>query len=74
MSQAYAIDVHHQTAGVAVGVPGDFKFFSSGPAFDALEGRIFASLRHVNAAASELAVVHRPFLARRRAAHFGDAR
>lgn len=67
MSRAYAIDVHHQTAGVAVGVPGDFKFFSSGPAFDALEGRIFATLRHVNAAARELATAPHPFLARRRA-------
>ena len=67
MSRAYAIDVHHQTAGVAVGVPGDFKFFSSGPAFDALEGRIFASLRHINAAARELATTPRPLLARRRA-------
>lgn len=59
MSQAYAIDVHHQTAGVAVGVPGDFKFFSSGPAFDALEGRTYPSLAQVNRAASELAVTRR---------------
>lgn len=53
MSQAYAIDVHSQTAGVAVGVPGDFKFFSSGPAFDALEGRTYPSLAHVNRAARD---------------------
>ena len=58
MLRAYAIDVHHQTAGVAVGVPGDFKFFSSAPAFDALEGRIF-SLRQVDAAARERVVVRR---------------
>ncbi len=55
MSRAYAIDVHSQTAGVAVGTQGDFKFFSSGPAFDALEGRIFPSLQHVNRAARDLA-------------------
>lgn len=55
MSQAYAIDVHSQTAGIAVGHPGDFKFFSSGPAFDALEGRIFPSLQHVDRAARDLA-------------------
>lgn len=59
MTRAYAIDVHHQTAGVAVGVPGDFKFFSSAPAFDPLEGRIFPSLRHVDAAARELATGRR---------------
>lgn len=59
MSTAYAIDVHHQTAGVAVGVPGDFKFFSSSPAFDRLEGRIFPSLDHVNRAARELAPTRR---------------
>jgi hypothetical protein len=59
MLRAYAIDVHHQTAGVAVGVPGDFKFFSSAPAFDALEGRIFSSLRQVDAAARERVVVRR---------------
>jgi hypothetical protein len=59
-TRAYAIDVHHQTAGVAVGAPGDFKFFSSGPAFDALEGRVFPSLRHVNAAVGELAARRRP--------------
>ena len=59
MHSAYAIDVHHQTVGVAVGQPGDFKFFSSGPAFDALEGRTYPSLAHVNRAASELAVTRR---------------
>lgn len=60
MTRAYAIDVHHQTAGVAVGVPGDFKFFSSAPAFDPLDGRIFPSLRHLDAAARELAAGRRP--------------
>ena len=67
MTRAYAIDVHHETAGVAVGVPGDFKFFSSGPAFNPLEGRIFTSLRHVDAAARELATGrrgHRPAVGR----------
>ncbi|NLH82061.1 MAG: hypothetical protein GX458_14620 [Phyllobacteriaceae bacterium] len=59
MHIAYAIDVHHQTAGVAVGEPGDFKFFSSGPAFDGLEGRIFRSLEQVSRAARELAVTRR---------------
>lgn len=59
MHTAYAIDIQHQTAGVAVGQPGDFKFFSSAPTFDALEGRIFPSLEHVNRAARELAVTRR---------------
>lgn len=59
MHTAYAIDVHHQTAGVAVGEPGDFKFFSSAPAFDHLEGRVFRSLDQVNRAARELAVTRR---------------
>lgn len=59
MHTAYAIDVHHQTAGVAVGEPGDFKFFSSSPDFDGLEGRIFRSLDQINRAACELAVGRR---------------
>ena len=59
MHCAYAIDVQHQTAGVAVGEPGDFKFFSSAPAFDSLEGRIFRSLDQVNRAARDLAVTRR---------------
>ncbi len=59
MPTAYAIDVQFQTAGVAVGQPGDFKFFSSSPAFDPLEGRIFPSLAHVNRAARDLAVTAR---------------
>lgn len=59
MHIAYAIDVQHQTAGVAVGEPGDFKFFSSAPAFDRLEGRIFHTLDQVTRAARELAVTRR---------------
>ena len=68
MHTAYAIDVHHQTAGVAVGEPGDFKFFSSAPDFDSLDGRIFRSLDQVNRAARELAGVRRTrgFVHRRR--------
>lgn len=59
MATAYAIDVQFQTAGVAVGQPGDFKFFSSSPAFDPIDGRIFSSLAHVNRAARDLAVTRR---------------
>ena len=59
MATAYAIDVQSQTAGVAVGQPGDFKFFSSSPAFDPLEGRIFTSLANVTRAARELAATRR---------------
>jgi len=59
MSRAYAVEVHHQTAGLVVGEPGNFKFFSSSPVFDSIEGREFASLDHVNRAARELAVTRR---------------
>jgi hypothetical protein len=67
MSRAYAIDVQHQTAGLVVGEPGNFRFFSSSPDFDALEGRDFPTLAHVNSAARELA-------ATRPARRFGRAR
>jgi hypothetical protein len=54
MQTAYTIDVQHETAGVAVGRPGDFKFFSSVPAFDSLDGQIFRSLAQIDRVAHEL--------------------
>ncbi len=43
MSQAIIIEISGTTAGIVVGSPGNFRFFSSEPAFDRLDGRSFHS-------------------------------
>jgi len=41
MSNGFAVEVDRKVVGVAVRVPGGFKFFSSDPAFFPLEAKIF---------------------------------
>jgi hypothetical protein len=45
MSNAYVIEVFDQTAGIVVAEQRGFRFFSSTPAFDVLEGSHFGSAR-----------------------------
>lgn len=44
MSQAIVIEVRGAIAGLVVGSGDNFRFFSSEPAFDTLDGRQFRSI------------------------------
>jgi hypothetical protein len=54
MSKAYIIEVQNKTAGIVTSDERGFRFFSSDPAFDRLEGREFRSARHAERAAKAL--------------------
>jgi hypothetical protein len=54
MSNAYVIEILNQTAGIVVAEERGFRFFSSEPAFDALEGNHFGSARAAERAAKAL--------------------
>lgn len=56
MSNAYVIEVSHQTAGIVVADDRGFRFFSSTPAFDSLEGGHFGSARAAERAVKALLV------------------
>ncbi|WP_332694371.1 hypothetical protein [Bosea sp. (in: a-proteobacteria)] len=51
MSQTILIEVRGIAAGLVVGSGSDFRFFSSRPAFDALDGRHFGSIADAHRAA-----------------------
>jgi hypothetical protein len=53
MSKAIVIEVQGDAAGIVVGSPGDFRFFSSQPAFDALDGKNFRSVAQANRAVAD---------------------
>ena len=50
LSKAIIIEVGGDTAGIVVGSPGNFRFFSSQPAFDAFDGRTFRSVEQAHRA------------------------
>lgn len=50
MSKAIVIEVRGDAAGIIVGSTGNFRFFSSRPAFDALDGKTFRSVEQANRA------------------------
>lgn len=54
MSQAYAIEIHGRSAGIAVAERGGFVFFAAEQPFHKLDGRTFRHLRHAEKAAAEL--------------------
>lgn len=45
MSDRFLIEYDRRAVGVAVRVPGGFRFFASDPAFSRIEGKIFARVR-----------------------------
>ncbi|MGZ8335670.1 MAG: hypothetical protein ACXWU1_03300 [Allosphingosinicella sp.] len=55
MSDRFAVEADRRVVGVAVRAPGGFRFFSSEPAFFALEGRIFARARTLVQSAAKIA-------------------
>jgi hypothetical protein len=67
MSNGIAVEVDRRVVGVAVRVPGGFKFFSSDPAFSPLEAKVF---RRVESICRRLAQLGR---SRRRGRGFGPS-
>lgn len=67
MSDRFVVEADRRVVGVAVRVPGGFKFFSSDPAYFSLEGKLFARAR---AMAGRVAQITR----RRRRSPFAETR
>jgi len=59
MSQAYIIEVESRTAGIVARDEHGYRFFSSDPLFDDLEGRQFRSARDAERAARVLLQIRR---------------
>ena len=55
MSDRFAVEADRKVVGVAVRAPGGFKFFSSEPAYFALEGRTFTRSRTLAHSVSKIA-------------------
>ncbi|TMJ20855.1 MAG: hypothetical protein E6G94_00300 [Alphaproteobacteria bacterium] len=55
MSDRFAVEADRRVVGVAVRAPGGFKFFSSEPAYFALEGRTFPRSRALAHSVSKIA-------------------
>ncbi|HEV7258572.1 MAG TPA: hypothetical protein VGN82_12400 [Bosea sp. (in: a-proteobacteria)] len=53
MSKAIVIEVQGGAAGIVVGSNGRFRFFSSQPAFDGLDGKTFRSVEQANRAVAD---------------------
>ena len=66
MPKAFIIEVRNRTAGIVTPAGRKFRFFSSAPAFDRLEGREFRSARDAERAA------RRPALRFERRIRVGD--
>jgi len=50
MSKAIVIEIQGDAAGIIVGSNGNFRFFSSQPAFGSLDGKTFRSVEQANRA------------------------
>jgi hypothetical protein len=59
-SQRFAVEFDRRTVGIAVRVPGGFMFFSSGGAFDQLDGRLFPRARALERELKKVARRKRP--------------
>ncbi len=55
MSNQFVVEANKETVGVAVRVPGGFRFFYSDPRFRGLDGRIFPRARQLARTVGELA-------------------
>ena len=59
MSDRFVVEADRRVVGVAVRAPGGFKFFSSEPAYFALEGRTFPRSRALVSSVAKIARKHR---------------
>lgn len=55
MLNQFVVEMNRATVGVAVRVPGGYRFFYSDPRFRGLDGRIFRRSRQLARAVGELA-------------------
>ena len=55
MSNQFVVETNKETVGVAVRVPGGFRFFYSDPRFRGLDGRIFRRAKLLARTVGELA-------------------
>ncbi len=60
MSSAFAVEVDRRVVGMAIRVPGGFRFFSSDSRFFPFEGKIFRKGRSIGRRLAELARSRRP--------------
>lgn len=58
MSGHFVVETNKITAGVALRVPGGFRFFCSDPLFRALDGQVFRRARNLARKVGELARKH----------------
>jgi hypothetical protein len=66
LSDHFVVQAEKQVVGIAVRVPGGFRFFTSDPAYKGLETQVFAKARSIDRLAAEIAVARR-----KDGAHFG---
>ena len=59
MSERFVVEADRQVVGLALRVPGGYRFFSSDPAFRSLESRIFRKVRLLARRASQVARARR---------------
>ena len=55
MLDQFVVETNQETVGVAVRVPGGFRFFYSDPRFSGLDGRIFRRARQLAQTVGKLA-------------------
>lgn len=60
MSSGFAVEVDRRVVGMAVRVPGGFRFFSSDSRFFPFEGKIFRKGRSIGRRLAEFARARRP--------------
>ena len=59
MSSSFVVEADRRVVGVAVRVPGGFKFFSSDPAFMSLDSHVFPRARSMAREVAEIARAQR---------------
>jgi hypothetical protein len=55
MSSGFAVEVDRRVIGIAIRVPGGFRFVASDPDFSPFEGKIFRKARSIGRRLAELA-------------------
>ena len=59
MSERFVVEADRRVVGVAVRFPGGFRFFSSDPAYLALESRVFPRARALASSVAKISRVQR---------------
>ena len=59
MSDHFVVQAEKQVVGIAVRVPGGFRFFTSDPVYKRLETQVFPKAKSIERLAAEIAVARR---------------